>query len=265
MRPRFPSWPSLLLFLLIGILVGLWVVPRSGFWSGVFGNIIAAILLLPGFWLLNFLEVRCNQIRTFFGIRPNSTFFIFVGHLPHQHTQLGLAGVEELNEAHELRSNLQSSIPGLGDVYLLRRLKLVDVEIRVIVADTSHGYSEYLSTSFVTVGSGDSNGVSKQIEPHLPAGIDYPAGKIRISGRELEWADRGLIVCRRHDANNVWFYLAGQMERDTAASVRYLRVNWNLLFQSYPKGDFYYLLDTSRQTPTLPLAVPSVIEHAKFP
>jgi hypothetical protein len=157
LRPNSSRWFGLSVVLVFGFLLGLSLAPlfagnvstRQQFYLGILGNIIAAFIVLPGFWCLNFLEIRFSQIRKFFGIRSNTTFLIFVGHLPHPNLRRGTAGVEELNEAHELRSNLQSSVPGLGDVYLLRRLRLMDVEVKIVVADVSHDYTRYLSASLL--------------------------------------------------------------------------------------------------------------------
>jgi len=235
------------------------------FCLGILGNVLAALIVLPGFWLLNFLEIRSNKIRKFFGIRPNTTFFIFVGHLVHENTSLGLAGVEELNEANELRSNLQSSVPGLGDVYLLRRLKLMDVEVKIIVADVSHDYAQYINASFITIASGGSNGVSKLIESQLGARVDFASQEIKIENMEDEKSlGRGLIVCKRSRENVAWFYAAGQTEPDTAASARFLKENWSLMFQKYPNSDFYYLLNTQRNRPNLPPVLPSVIRDSEL-
>lgn len=79
------------LVLIIGALLGLLTTPfvwgdattGKQFYLGILGNVIAAFLVLPGFWLLNFLEARFSQIRRFFGIQSGSPFFIFVGHLQH--------------------------------------------------------------------------------------------------------------------------------------------------------------------------------------
>ncbi len=261
-------WFDYGLVLILGLILGLSATPflwgdastRQQFYLGVLGNVIATFLVLPGFWLLNFLETRCSQIRKFFGIRSNSRFFIFVGHLSYPNLSAGVADVVELNEAHELRSSHQKFVPGLGDAYLLRRLRLADVEIEVIVADNASDYSQYRESSFITIGSGGSNGVSKMIEQQLQARVDFAAQKIKIgNNRHENSAGRGLIVCRRDNSGNVWFYAAGQTGLDTTATARFLRENWNLVSQKYPRTDFYYLLETSHSASGF---LPTVIEDS---
>jgi len=263
-------WFAFVLFFLFGLLLGLSTAPLVAkepgvpqqFYLGVLGNILAAVIVFIGFWVLNFIELRTNPIRKFFGIRPNTTFRIFVGHLAHPHVSKGLAGVEELNEAQELRTKLQSSIPGLGDVELLRRLKLMDVDTQVVVANVADDYAPYLSTSLVTIGSGESNGMSKTIEEHLEVRLDYPAQKIKIKTNEIDSQSRGLVVCKRNNDGSVWFYTVGQTEPDTAASARFLKENWIAMSHKYSQQNFYYLLDTSRTARSSPERIASVIEDS---
>lgn len=262
-------WFGLLLSVLLGLLIGLSMAPLLAgecmtikqFYLGVVGNILAAVIVIGGFWALNFLHLRFDPVRKFFGIRSNTTFPIFIGHLANPNVLKGLAGAEELIEALELRSTLQSSIPGLGDVHLLRRLKLIDVETNLIVANPTYDYTHYLPTSFITIGSGGSNGMSKRIEDVLPVRVDFPTMKIKIGDRSLDSKERGVVVCRR-EHNHAWFYVAGQEEPDTAASARYLRQNWGQMFEKYPRGDFYYLLKTSRSGAASGVIFGSVEEDA---
>jgi hypothetical protein len=82
-------WFGLLLCLLLGLLIGLSTAPLLAgewmtvkqFYLGVIGNILAAVIVIAGFWGLNFLELRFNPVRKFFGIRSNTTFPIFIGYL----------------------------------------------------------------------------------------------------------------------------------------------------------------------------------------
>ena len=270
MRLSSSHWFDCALTFVIGLFLGLLATPflwgtastAEQFYLGILGNILAAFIVLPAFLVLNILEARCSQIRKFFGIRSNGSFYIFVGHLNYPGLGAGVAGVEELNEAHRLRSSLQNFVPGLGDAYFLRRLKLADVEVEVIIANNQHDYVQYRHTSFITIGSGGSNGVSRMIEEQLPARVDFAQHRIRIgNNREENSAGRGLIVCKRDGLGNVWFYIAGQTEPDTAGSARFIRENWSLVSRKYPKTDFYYLLDTSHIGLR---SLPTVIEDSAF-
>lgn len=132
------------------------------------------------------------------------------------------------------------------------------MDIKVIVADKSRNYGEYKSSSFVTIGSGSSNGVSEMAEQDLYARLDFAAQTIRIgNGRNESSAGRGLITCRRDSTGRVWFYVAGQTETDSVGSARFLRENLSLMFRKYPRTDFYYLLDTTPCASGLP---PNLVE-----
>jgi hypothetical protein len=133
------------------------------------------------------------------------------------------------------------------------------------VADVSHDYAQYLNASFITIASGGSNGISKMVESQLGARVDFASQKIKIENMDDEESrERGLIVCKRSREKIVWFYAAGQTEPDTAASARFLKENWSLMFQKYPNSDFYYLLNTERNRPNLPPILPCVIRDSKL-
>lgn len=96
------------------------------------------------------------------------------------------------------------------------------------------------------------------IEAEIHTCLDFATQRIRIgNNRKENSAGRGVIVCRRDSAGHVWFYVAGQTEPDTAGSVRFLRANWNVISEKYPRANFHYLLDTSQSASG---SIPVVIE-----
>jgi len=153
-----------------------------------------------------------------------------------------------------MRASLESFVPGLGDAHLLRKLKLVDVHIELIIADPVGNYRDYEDRSFITIGSGRTNGMSRFIEPRLVARLVFDEPSPGVQVRETRHNHRGLIYCRRGGSGNVWLYAAGVGESDTVRSAEYLRRNWSLLFERHCKTDFYYVLNTETNPAT-------VVEH----
>lgn len=89
----------------------------------------------------------------------------------------------------------------------------MDVEIKIVVADVSHDYTRYRSTSFVTIGSGGSNGISKQIEGQLRARVDFGSQRIKVDKRDLDSRNRAQLYASAIVIGKLGFMLPAKLNQ----------------------------------------------------